>query len=380
MIRFRGEMGIAGAIIGAVAPCVALCIAPGVALAQASPELSVNDAVVLTAVGSAATLAAEQKHSDARLRQLRGRIDDLQAQVEAGKATLAQLTQAREDLLTELAQRDADYAAEIAAFRDEVKPIAEIPEGRALLATRKPGNKAEVRRLLRDMLDKREAARKQAENIKRAAELRSLAAIAEDDRTAGEATTAELIKSYEEIVALDPGYAWDWNMLCDLYQDAGDLAHAEQAARMALKITRAADAIDNGNEDRHSDLASSIDRLGDVLMARGDLEDARKAREESLGLRRSLAAKDASAAGWQRGVSVGLSNLGGVLTAQGDLAAARKAFEESLAISRSLAAKNPGHTVWQRDVLVCLNELGDVLMAQGDLAAARKAFEESLAI
>src|SRR5439155_1626123 len=62
----------------------------------------------------------------------------------------------------------------------------------------------------------------------------------------------------------------------------------------------------------------------------------------------------------QRDVATSLNKLGNVQVAGGDLSGARKSYEESLAIDRRLAAANPSNAEAQRDVAVSLWKLASL--------------------
>jgi tetratricopeptide (TPR) repeat protein len=146
----------------------------------------------------------------------------------------------------------------------------------------------------------------------------------------------------------------------------------------ALRTAHALEASLGGEARR--DVAESLNKLGDVLMAQGDLGGALRAYKEGLTIDRALAAADPSSAEARRDVLVSLNKIGDVLVAPGDLGGGLKAYQEGLAIARALAAADPSSTETERDVMVSLNKIGDVLVVQGDLDGALKAYQEGLAI
>jgi tetratricopeptide (TPR) repeat protein len=217
--------------------------------------------VAATTVAAAATQAAELRVADQAIRGLRANVDRLEARVASGQATIAELTAAREALIAELARRDAQYAQEIAVFRAAVQDIASTPEGLAILAERRPGNLRQARTALLELIARRNAAEQRATQVRQAANLRTGATIALDDRSKGEASTEEVIALYAEVTRLDPGVHWDWVELGRLYVDAGNLPQARRAAERAAETA--------GND---RDRSVALNELGNILVAEGDLD------------------------------------------------------------------------------------------------------------
>ena len=346
----------------------ALAAWPPAAHAQAS-IVDTQMEVTTALVQSSLTIEAVKKADDARCRDLQARIDELSAQVKAGKAKQADLTSAKEALLTRLGDVDGAYKAEIAAFRGAVTDIASTSEGLAALARFNAGDQVGALAILDKLQAADETARHAATAVQDAVGERQIAALALDARDKGKVTTDSVIARYEAVVKLDPGVSRDWINLGRLYQDAGRTADARSAAESAAKVA--------GND---RDKSAALSEFGDVLQSQGDLAGAGKAYAEMLAIDRRLAAADPTNAVTQRDVSIDLDRTGGVLQAQGDLAGAGNAYAEDLAIARRLAAADPTNAVTQRDVSVALEETGDLLQAQGDLVRAADAFAEDLAI
>ena len=329
-------------------------------------DIGAADAVALTVASAAETEAAEERVADPNIRGLRRSVERLSSAAASGRAAPVELTAAYEQLVAQLAARDADYARFAAGFRAQVETIAATAEGRALLAQRRPGGLRTQRALLRELA------------ATHAVSPRALAAIALDDRARGEAASEEVIALYADAIGPDPGASSDWLDLSRLHADVGDLPAAHRAAERAAEIA-----------DDEQDRLAALHQLGDTLVAEGDLVSARARFEQSLAIAQRLAAADARSAQLQRSISVRLIRIGDVLLAQGDLAGARARYDESLAIVRRLAAADtierltaagPSPARLQRDVSVSLGKIGDVLLYEGDCAGARARFEESLAI
>ena len=298
------------------------------------------------------------------------------------RTQLRRVDKQRKQLITQVTALDRKLAAEIAVYRAAVTKLARSPNPRKRKALEQyaNGQRKQAYAVLHDLASANQQARKKAADIASAAELRELMPLAQDMKDRGDKTTTEVIAEYEAIVALDSGVVWDWIWLARLYDEAGRLDRARQAARKATDLAWADVRADARSAQHRRNLAVSLGVMGDVERASGDLAGARKHFEESLAIARKLSRSNPSSAAARRRVSVSLHQLGDVERDSGDLAGARKHFEESLAIDRELSRSNPSSAAARRDVSVSLERLGHVLATSGDLAEARKHFEESLAI
>jgi tetratricopeptide (TPR) repeat protein len=178
----------------------------------------------------------------------------------------------------------------------------------------------------------------------------------------------------------DPGVATSLNRIADVLVVQGDLAGALAIYEEGLAIRRQLASADPSHGEHQRDLSVSLNKTGDVLLAQGDLAGALAIYEEGLAIRRRLASAEPSHAERQRDLSVSLNKTGDVLVAQGDLAGAFAVYEEGLVIARRLASADPSHAERQRDLSVSLERTGDVLVAQDDLAGALARYGEGLAI
>ena len=318
---------------------------PWIASAIAAPadlNAAARASVAQALYAASATSAAAERHSDERLAELRRRIESLETRLRTASnrnaQVVAELAQAQEGFVAQLAERDRAYAREIAVFRRAVEDIASTPEGERALRQFNAGDELGALSVLDRLRAARDAARQARANIESAAEGRRIAKLALETRARGKLDTSAVIARYEEVTRLDPGEHWDWVELGRLYADRGRLGDAKQAAQQAA-VTAA------GDRDR----SVALDALANVLVAQGDLAAARRLYQESLDIDKRLAAADPSSAERQRDVSVSLVKLGDVLVAQGDLAAARRLYQESLEIAKRLAAADPSSAARQRD-------------------------------
>ncbi|GAB4198968.1 MAG: hypothetical protein Tsb002_34230 [Wenzhouxiangellaceae bacterium] len=320
-----------------------------------------------------ATIEAIKRQHDDDIRALVDEIDNLQTRIDNSDQAVVdleqQLAQAQQRLVDELARRDRAYAQEIAVFRDAVDDIASTPEGLAALKRYNAGDIAGAIEILDELRAARDLARDAAKNVHSAADARLAAILMLEGRDRGEYTTQDVIKRYEEIVALDPRVHWDWVELTRLYVAAGQLQPALTSARQSLATSA---------DDRDQSVA--FNELGAIQIALGDLNAALQAFQQSYDILKSLADDDPSSASARRDLAVSLSQIGNVRQAQGDLNAALLAFQQSLAIAQRLADDDPSSASARHDLAVSLSQIGNVRQAQGDLNAALQAFQQSYEI
>ena len=266
---------------------------PAVAVQQQDLNAAARASVAQAVYAASATSAAAERHSDERLAEQRRRIESLQARLRTASnrnaQVVAELAQAQEGFVAQLAERDRAYARSIADFRRTVEDIASTPEGERALRQFNAGDELGALSVLDRLRAARDAARQARANIESAAEGRRIAKLALETRARGKLDTSAVIARYEEVTRLDPGEHWDWVELGRLYADAGRLGDAKQAAQQAA-VTAA------GDRDR----SVALDALANVLVAQGDLAAARRLYQESLEIAKRLAAADPSSAARQR--------------------------------------------------------------------------------
>ena len=250
------------------------------------------------------------------------------------RAELRRVREEQAELVAQVAAKDLQLAAELAAYRQAVTKLAESPDPRerAALERYAHGERRQAVAVLEVLAAAKRKTRQQVTDISSVAELREITPLYRDMKDRGEMTAAEVAATYEAIVVLDPGVVWDWIYLVHLYEEAGQLDKAAHAADSAAKLART-DAANHRDSDQHSrDLLVVLGVLGEVSVAAGDLAAARKYFEESLEIARALSRSNPSSALAKRDVSVILVKLG---SATNDA----RYFQEALAILRVLDAE-----------------------------------------
>lgn len=337
-------------------------------------------AQIATAVYAAsATVEAVERRAEARDRQRRGEIAQLQSRLNSARSAgtaaeaeadrlEAELVAAQQRFVADLAERDRGYAQEIAVFRGAVESIASSAEGTDALARFNEGDRAGAIAILDDLRAARDAARQSRVNLESAAEAREIAILARDARSRGDPAfdTAGVIARYQEVIALDPGEFWDWIELVQLYVAAGANPQARAAAERAVAL--AGDDLDR---------AIALGFAGQAALAGGDLSAARANWEDSLRLVSRLEQADPQSRALQRRRASTQGLLGGVLLRQGELSEAISIYEASTDTLFDLAIESPT-TVLQQELGVGLTRMADAHLAEGAPSAALVALRGAL--
>jgi tetratricopeptide (TPR) repeat protein len=131
--------------------------------------------------------------------------------------------------------------------------------------------------------------------------------------------------------------------------------------------------------EKDTELAQTLNNLGNLDRDQGRVEEARKAFEafeEALQINRELAQKKPE--NYLSGVATTLNNLGVLHNEQNRMEEARKAFEEALKLRSELAQKSP--EAYLPDLAQTLNDLGNLDHNQGQMEEGRKEYAEALQI
>lgn len=414
---------------------------PQRAIAKTAAELN---ALATLRYQSAQTEVVSARLADAKLIAMRGQVETGNAALARARAQLAELRTAAgrnqaaisrlesetDRLLAELAkvkteftetlaQRDADYARDIAILQTAGEQLLSTPEGVEALALYNaggPGAFEAADKVLGAVELARASVREQAARFQQSEDRRARARLAIDARDKGLTTTAVAVERWEAVVALKATTARDWVTLVDLYLEAGLLAKASAAADQAFADAKTAD-----------DRSIALGRRSDVFLARENLPAALKDAEGHVAIARETSSL-AGATEWQirnlpvslkqiaylkvrteqfdealafvqealkldrarlaskeeretrRDVGIDLSMIADIRTRKGELAVAEALYREPLAISRALHAEDPREVLSRKNVSWDLSSLAYILERQGNLSGARASHEEALAI
>lgn len=210
----------------------------------------VNTVVAQALYAASATQAAAERQADQRsaaqrqrilqldtnLRTARRLVESNAAEAEAARSEAnrlaAQLTEAQQNYVADLEERDEAYARQIQLFRTAVIDVSTTPEGLEALRRFNEGDWPGARAIL----DQLRAAVDQVEDIQRAERYRRDAQFFYEAYGRGLETLDTVIEKYEEVVELDPGVESDWGRLVSLYSTAGRIDDSIAALQQASEL------------------------------------------------------------------------------------------------------------------------------------------------
>jgi tetratricopeptide (TPR) repeat protein len=170
--------------------------------------------------------------------------------------------------------------------------------------------------------------------------------------------------------------------LGDIFRDIeiGGIGKARSQYEKAHELAARLAEADAENAQAQSDLAISLNSLGDVYRAEGDSGAAMEFYNKSVEIHRKLAQADANDAQAQQDWSTSLDRLGNMQWEQGDKRAALESYKTALAIDRKLADADPHDTQAQRNLAVSLIKMGDMQLEAEDREAALESYKGALDI
>lgn len=333
------------------------------------PSIDVAAEVASSVYYMSTVVEAVRAEADSEIRTKDRRIRELESKGRLAAAENAEIKRLQLEVVAELEARDAELARQVAAFRNAVTDLSSVPEGAAILASRRPGNLRHAREALIALELQLAEADQRAIDIRRAQRLRSIAIIAWDDRNRGEASTDEVISLYEQVVVLDATSA-DWIQLARLYEDNGDLRKWETASQQATVAVgnereRAAALIELGYSELSKGLYEAS--LDSMYAAKEILEELHERDPDNDLLARDLFVGSIALgdAWYQRGLRRG-NAMGSLLE-----------YEYGLAIIEELAAGNPSNTEIQADLAIALIKVGEAMREGKYLPEAQASFEDA---
>jgi tetratricopeptide (TPR) repeat protein len=159
-----------------------------------------------------------------------------------------------------------------------------------------------------------------------------------------------------------------------------DLATAEKEFQESVEICRKRIHSHPNDGAFGTDLAVSLQRLGDVSVLRGDVRSAKRLYGESFALRLSIANATPYDAVVQEDLSASLVRLGGIQVKRGEFESGQGSYEKALEIRRELAKRRPADSAIQFTLWELLVKLGELAARSKDFKAASASFEEALTV
>ncbi len=293
---------------------------------------------------------------------------DIAAGQQAGVQQLAQQISEIQEILRKLQERDAQTNNTVIASPESDRRFAEsLARDPALAPARDrilEGDFDGATEAVRDVAQKTETSDGDAASAARSAQVwRDLG------RLEASRNVKAAVSAYEKARAIDPDHFWTLYDLSRLYEHAGDLAKASEAAQLASKAA-------GGGRER----SAAFLRLGDISRAQGSRADAAQSYEHAIEAARSLSAANPGALEYLRDLAAAHQRLGVTLEAEGRLGAARAAYQEALKVSEDLAVREPTQKRLQSDIATCHIKIGDICLSEAKPAEAHTSFERALTI
>lgn len=311
--------------------------------------------------------ASEMARLEGLVRTLRQRAaraggDAAQARRElvAARAEFARLT-------ADIAGRESSLRAQLNAYRVEAGRIAFTADPAKLAALQQfaDGDRVGAWPVLEELTQAENRAGLRAAHAIAGERSAQLAALREVMRDRGEATAADVLAIWTQVVTLDP----------DNFE--GQL----ERARLALLVGRYAEAEAAGQAGLR--VASTLEERWRANSRLADTATTRPRRkgyaEAAVPLARQLVDGNPASVPFQQQLARSLSQLG-TQGAWDDLVAARGHFDESLAILRRLVTADPTSIVLREDLAEALNDAGRLLNDFNDAPGSLATFEEQVAV
>ncbi|MGH9934643.1 MAG: protein kinase domain-containing protein, partial [Blastocatellia bacterium] len=172
----------------------------------------------------------------------------------------------------------------------------------------------------------------------------------------------------------------------DLLRTTGDtpgaLRHYQQslALRQSLILDPPSDPKDM---PARLDLASSYQRIGDVLAMTGKRAEALENQRRALAVFEQAVAAGPDDKRVRRDLFIGHVKMGDRLAGAGDRTSALEHYRHALQIASALAASDPDNAKAKRELAVCHDKVGNILVASnspGDPAGALESYRQAFAI
>jgi serine/threonine protein kinase/tetratricopeptide (TPR) repeat protein len=189
----------------------------------------------------------------------------------------------------------------------------------------------------------------------------------------------EALATQRKLVSQEPSDAKRKQDLCSTLEKIGDVLIAQGTVPLAREKFQEAFAIRQGLIDAlQLELSLSYADIGDILSIQGDSDHALEYCSRALSIRDALLKEQPDNAELKRYKFTCLGQIGHELFVQGDLEKAAEIFGQSLEITRKLAVAD--NAMWRRDYSISLERMGDVHAAQGRWAEALQEYQSSHSI
>ena len=307
--------------------------------------------------------------AEARLTQARAQADQRVAGAEAALAS------ARADyaaLVSEIALRDAASRIEIEAYRAEAQGLAQRASPELLAAYQRfaDGDRVGAWPVINSLSQTQARAMMAAAGVRAALPIRDAARARETMLLNGQATKADVLGLWEQVITYDPRDFWAQTYVTRYALDVGDVGKAEAANAHALSLAE--------GYQRATALCDQVP----VRTQEGDVEGALRSAQECV----SMTRERVRSAPNDRGVALllcpALRNLASAQRVRADFAGARQSYFECYSIVAQLAGPTTERVPFRiaRELGIAATDLGDAEAVLGNVANAHELHEFAVAL
>lgn len=160
----------------------------------------------------------------------------------------------------------------------------------------------------------------------------------------------------------------------------GDMEGALISYQKALQIRQSLPTEDTPVKDAALDLATSYDRVGDMLLLNHNIEETTENYQKALEIRERLAEKEPNQAQIRYDLSLSYSNIADALTQAGDPSNSLENYRKALSIRQALLVQDTTNTKYRRSIAALYYRMGQLIFDGGDKVGGVETARKSLAM
>ena len=186
-------------------------------------------------------------------------------------------------------------------------------------------------------------------------------------RVHGEATAADVLRLWDQVVSLNPNDVWAQVMRANLEQMLGNSGNARAAAEAAVAAA---------HDDHERSLALSA--AAQMARAQGALDAARDYTAQNVAMMRGVASSHEQGRDWPPDLLAALSELAELQSALDDRTGALATYLEAEPWARQLYEQRPSEPDNARNYAILLEKLAEVQEALGQREDAHRSYAQGL--
>jgi serine/threonine protein kinase/tetratricopeptide (TPR) repeat protein len=160
----------------------------------------------------------------------------------------------------------------------------------------------------------------------------------------------------------------------------GDMEGALNSYRKALQIRESLPVETSQNRDAELALATSYDRVADMLLLNHNLQDTTEYYQKALAIRERLAEKEPNQTEVRFDLSLSYSNMGDTLTLAGAASNSLENYRKALSMRQALLVQEPTSTKYRRSIAALYYRMAPLIFDSGDKTGGIEVHRKSLAM